>query len=163
MKKLGKILVMLALLPAMAFAQGRGPGHGKMSPEVKAQLDQLRKDTYTRVLSLSDAEAQKFWPVFDKMQEEIKAVRKDAQSVRKDIKNNSATLSDADMDKKINQLLDDEQKLLNIKRNYYAEFKKVLPIKKVALLPEAEREFKKALLDKIKENGDGGDNSGGGD
>jgi hypothetical protein len=158
MNKISKIvLMMMLLLPAMMFAQGR---RGKMSPDVKAQIDQLRKDTYTRVMSLTDAEAQKFWPVFDKMETEMKAVRKDENMIRKDLKNNSSSMSDADMDKKISQMMDDEQKSLNIKRNYYGEFKKVLPIKKVALLPLADREFKKALLEKIKDNRDDNGSSG---
>jgi hypothetical protein len=137
------------MMPALVFAQG---GRKRMNdPKIKEQVEQIRKSTYTQVLSLTDAEAQKFWPVFDRMQDELEGIKKQANAIRKDIKENYDKSSDAELDKKLNQLFDFEQKMLDIKRKYYGEFKKVIPVKKVALLPKAEREFKKALIEKIRQ------------
>lgn len=133
-------------MPFLVQAQSQG--------SVKDEVNTLRKNVYTRVLSLSDAEAQKFWPMFDKMQAEVDALRTDAMKQRRNVAQNYATMSDADMEKAINRMLDIEQKELDIKKKYYKEFKGAIPVKKVALIPKAEREFKKELLLKIKTSRD---------
>ena len=60
-------------------------------------------------------------------------------------------MTDADIDKTIDNFLAIEQRELDLKKRYISEFKKVLPVRKVLLLQKAEREFKKALLLKFKE------------
>ena len=58
-------------------------------------------------------------------------------------------------DKEIEQTVDSEiifrQKELDLQKEYHSKFKAVLPIKKVARLYQAEEQFKKVLLDKLKE------------
>lgn len=151
MKKLILILFAVVLaLPSIVLAQ-RGQGGAGQGPGPKEEVEKIRKNVYTRVLILSDEEAAKFWPVFDKMHEEMETIRKDMNREKKSIKDNYATLTDAELDKKMQNIFSLEQKILDVKKKYYTEFKKVLPMKKVALLQKAEREFKKELLGKIRE------------
>ena len=57
-------------------------------------------------------------------------------------------------DSEIEQVIDDhiilDQKELDIKKKYHAEFKKVLSNKKIAKLYHSEDQFKRALLKRIK-------------
>ena len=45
-----------------------------------------------------------------------------------------------------------KQKEYEIYRDYYEKFKKVLPVKKVAVIRRAEEDFKKEIIKTIKEN-----------
>jgi Skp family chaperone for outer membrane proteins len=118
--------------------------------EAQQQIQTIRKNVYTRVLSLSDDEAAKFWPVFDEMQAKLNEIKKKAKIERLNIAQNYGSLTDAQMERALDNLLALEQEALDVKKKYYQKFKKVLPIKKVALLPKADREFRKELLNIYK-------------
>ena len=45
-----------------------------------------------------------------------------------------------------------KQKEYELSKEYYEKFKKVLPIKKIALIRRAEEDFKKELIKNIKGN-----------
>ncbi|NJN77118.1 MAG: hypothetical protein HC803_01325 [Saprospiraceae bacterium] len=59
-------------------------------------------------------------------------------------------------DKELSAMMEDrfelKQKQLDLEKQYYLKLQKVLPMKKVAKLPQVERAFKTALLEKMKEN-----------
>ncbi|QQR95672.1 MAG: hypothetical protein IPJ93_02755 [Bacteroidota bacterium] len=61
-------------------------------------------------------------------------------------------------DKEVEKVVDDEivfrQSELDIIKKYHAQFKQVLPIKKVARLYQAEEDFKKELLRQLKDRRD---------
>jgi hypothetical protein len=78
------------------------------------------------------------------MQDELKVIL----DKEKDLRNGKKIdeMSDEELAKMINSHFDNEQKLLDIKKKYAEEFKKVLSLKKVALLADAENEFKREML-----------------
>ncbi|MGN6417142.1 MAG: hypothetical protein ACTHMC_06615 [Pseudobacter sp.] len=94
----------------------------KTPREPGAKIEALKIAFYTRKLDLSTEEAQKFWPVYNKYSAELKKVRQDAKA------NNSPEI-------------ETEEKYLNIRKRYNAEFSKVLPAEKVNAFFKAEKEF----------------------
>ena len=68
-----------------------------------------------------------------------------------------ATLSDADVEKALDNMMASEQKSLDLKKKYIGEFKKVLPSRKVALMPFAQMEMKRELIERFKDFRDGDD------
>ncbi|MDQ3072839.1 MAG: hypothetical protein M3Q97_06220, partial [Bacteroidota bacterium] len=118
MKKL--MLIIFLTLPALMSAQDE--------PSRK-ELDALRVGVYSRVLTLTPEEAQKFWPVFNLFHAEMEVLRKEERTIRQNIGKNRETLSDAELDKEMVKLYDIRQKQLDLERKYYGEFKKVLPMK----------------------------------
>lgn len=134
------IIAIMMLAAAAGFAQGP-PGPPPVDEE---KIEALRIAFLTRYLDLSAEEAQKFWPVYNNMQDELKVI----QDKEKDLRNGKKIdeMSDEELNKMINAHFENEQKLLDIKKKYAEEFKKVLSIKKVALLADAENEFKREML-----------------
>jgi AAA15 family ATPase/GTPase len=61
--------------------------------------------------------------------------------------------SEAELDKIIESFLGFEQKLLDLRKKYTAEIRKLIPAKKVILMNKAEHDFKKELLKDFKGNG----------
>src|ERR1051325_2254678 len=100
MRNIGNFVLSIIFLslPLLSLAQPeRGPGREK--------IESIRKNVYSRVLQLSDDGASRFWPVFDKMQAEIKDVRKEMGKERRNVMDNYASLSDADMEKALDHQL----------------------------------------------------------
>lgn len=129
------LLLFCAKIPV--FAQENSP---------RQQVQNIRIQVYTKILRLTDDEANRFWPVFDEMQAKLNEIKKKAKIERLNISDNYDKLTDIQMEHSLDNLLEYQQQSLDIQKKYYQKFKKLIPIKKVALLPNAEREFKKELL-----------------
>lgn len=116
----------------------------------KEKIKELRKKYYNEKLSLSDAEQKAFWPLYDEYKQKEKALR---DSFKAKYKPNDVIFMD---DKKAEEFLNATIKLNddqnNLFKEYISKFKKVLPVKKVAMLPMVEREFKKEILSKAGEH-----------
>ena len=61
-----------------------------------------------------------------------------------------STLSDKEAEAYLVAELTLKQKEYELSKEYYEKFKKVLPIKKIALIRRAEEDFKKELIKNIK-------------
>jgi hypothetical protein len=97
----------------------------------RAQTDQQhglgRLEAYkiaylTKKLNLTPQEAQQFWPIYNKYQDEIRSARADMKTNRED----EIVL---------------EEKMLNIRKKYNSEFSKALNPEKVNTLYKSEKEF----------------------
>lgn len=134
MKKL-LYIILLATLSFSANAQGGGK---------KEKIEALRVAFITQQLNLTSDESQKFWPVYNEYQDKLKGARKE-------FKSQGTTFA---TDKEAQDFLDAEllfkQRELSLYKEYYDKFKKILPIKKVAQLRQAEEDFKKELLKQLQ-------------
>tara|TARA_B100001939_G_C16399756_1_gene387689 strand:+ start:27 stop:470 length:444 start_codon:yes stop_codon:yes gene_type:complete len=92
-------------------------------------------------MNLSSEEAEKFWPLLNDLENELKSLKKEIKEAKPDKKVNEMS------DKQIEELLDasfiHKQRELDIKTKYHEEFKKILPIKKIAKFYHLEQKFKK--------------------
>lgn len=130
------ILIMMCV--AQLFAQDEGP----LTQRIQAQKVAFITDK----LQLTPDEAQQFWPVYNQYESDLKQIR---QKYRPDA--NFLTMSDLDAEKHVLSLFDREQEELNLKKDYFLRFKKILPIRKIAMLLRAELEFKEELVKKMQE------------
>ncbi len=109
------------------------------------KIEALRAAFITEQLGLTSDESQKFWPVYNEYQDKLKAARKE-------FKNHKGTFA---TDKEAQDFLDAElllkQREVALYKDYYDRFKKILPVKKVARLRQAEEKFKQVLIEKLKE------------
>jgi len=125
------------------------PG-GKMEQK-KEKVEAMKIGFITQQMNLTPEEAQKFWPVYNQMNNEIETLRKERQLSRENAKENFDIMSDAEVEKLINDEMASRQKELDVHKKYVTQFKAVLSIKKVAQFYKAEEGFKRRLLEKIQE------------
>ena len=134
----------------VALAQPASRPVSPQKTEKREEIESYRIAFLTQKLSLTPEEAQRFWPVFNQFTAEMKAVKANRVSNR-DMKNDIQNQSDKDVEKMVDGEIATRQQELDVVKKYHTQFKQVLPIKKVAILYRAENEFKKELLDKIRE------------
>ncbi len=113
---------------------------GKGMEKIQAQ----RVAYITNELSLTPAEAEKFWPVYKEYKQKVQQLKESLKPSKK-----IEEMSDAEATSFVNTLLENEIKAAEIKRDYYKSFQKILPVAKVAKLEMAERSFKKELIGKM--------------
>jgi len=104
---------------------------------------------FTQKLDLTSAEAKVFWPVYDAYQKERRTLRKELRTMGK--KANDESLTDRELEAIINKRFVIEQQKIDLEKSYYLKFKKVLPLRKVAKLPQVEKAFKENLLKEMKQ------------
>ncbi len=115
------------------------------------KIDALRVTFINEKVNFTAAESQAFWPLYNEYNDKIDQARKSfRQQCVKNI--DFTTLSDKDAEAYLNAELSLKQKEYELYKEYFEKFKKVLPVKKVALLRRAEEEFRKELIRNIKAN-----------
>ena len=145
MKHIIALAILSCLCINVAFAQS-GP---------EARIKTFRKQFFEKELQLSEAEAEKFWPLYDAMKEEEKDLKKSMRAGQK-----PELMSDDEVEKYILNSFELEEKQISLKRKYFEKYKDVLPIRKVAMISRTEKEFKKALVRRLRGRNRGGDFEG---
>jgi len=122
----------------------------------REKVEALKIGFITKRLNLTPEEAKNFWPVYNKFQDELEKVRKQRrEAFRPD--ETFEGMSDAEIEKLVDAEIAQRQAELDIFKKYHPQFKQVLPIRKVALLYKTEEDFKRKLLEMIKERRGGRD------
>ncbi|MFC4144270.1 hypothetical protein [Pedobacter mendelii] len=134
---------LLFVLPSMLWAQ-RPKGE---------EIESLKIAFFTKKLDLSPDEAKVFWPIYNDMQAEQNAIRK--ERFQKMISFRKTTEIDNLTDSQIQSLITSEfdfrQRDLNIEKKYYNKFKAVLPIKIIGKYYRAQEAFKRELLNRFRD------------
>lgn len=135
-------VALMFLLPTTLLAQ-RPKGE---------EIESLKIAFFTQKLDLSPEEAKIFWPIYNDMQEEQNALRKERMqkmiSFRKTTEIDN--LTDAQVQSLITSEFDFKQKDLNLDKKYYNRLKSALPIKVVGKFYRAQEGFKRELLNRFK-------------
>lgn len=115
------------------------------------KIEALRVSFISQKVNFTTQEAQVFWPLYNEYQDKIVATRKAfRQQYNKNTNYNFAT--DKEAETYLNAELTLKQRELDYYKEYQEKFKKIIPVKKIALLLKAEEEFKKELIKNIKGN-----------
>ena len=134
-------------LHSMQFAHAQE----ELDPSKRERLEALKVAYLTQELNLTPEEAQQFWPLYNEMTQKMRSIRKEQRGNRMNAKKNFDSLSDEALAEAIDRELEFEQHELDLKKEYTAKFKRILPIKKVAKLHTAEKEFRRELLQSARE------------
>lgn len=110
------------------------------------RMQALKVGFITERLKLTPEESQKFWPIYNEYEAEQKKIRQ-----KHKFKQDFATMTDSEAEQLLSSGLEMEQQLLNLKKDYVQRMRKVIPVRKVAMLNRAERDFKEELLKKLRE------------
>lgn len=105
----------------------------------------------TEKLDLTPTEAEKFWPVYNEFQAKKEVIFKELKTLKRANKQEDEDVSDAEIEKMLNQRIITKQKELDLEKEYLTKFKSVLPIKKVGKFYKAEEGFKRELLRKMRD------------
>jgi hypothetical protein len=145
-----QFFIFLGMLIALTTQiQAQGPGRPR------ERMEAMRTAFITNKLNLTPEEAQQFWPVYNQMDAER---RKLQQKYRPETE--VAAMSDAEAEKFLNAHFTMEEEMVRLKREYYQRLRKTITVRKLAMLPRIEHEFRQELVETLRERraGAGGPN-----
>lgn len=135
-----------------ANAQQERHRYGKQGNPKYEKIEAQRVAFITQELNLTPEEAKVFWPVYneyDTKRHELKKAFKNNENLHKpEIEKLTEKEASLILD---NQIIE-AQKLLDLRKEYHAKFKSVLPAVKVLQLYDAEREFQKMLIERLRQH-----------
>ncbi len=137
------IIVMVCMLSFSAYAQEK-PSKQKREDKVKA----WKIAFITERLDLTSDEAQKFWPIFNAFETETKALR-EKYKLEPDA-NKDGQVSEEEAEKALAKQVELRQAQVDLMKKYNIEFKKAIPTRKIVMLYQANEDFKKVLLQRLK-------------
>jgi len=90
------------------------------------QIDSARKQLIAANLKLTDAEAAKFWPVYEQYSAELKKITNMKNALIKEYANQYGSLTDEQADSLIRRWLDSDIAIFELRKKYLPIFRKVL-------------------------------------
>ena len=138
------------LLLSLVSISGTLQSQNDNSSDFNSEVESLRIGYITKQLALTTQEAQQFWPVYNEYQDKLKELRKGLNQFRKDSRQDFRTMSDEDLEELVDLMIDSKQQEMELFSEYYAKYREVLPIRKVALLYKAEADFNSHLVKEIR-------------
>lgn len=118
--------------------------------ENRDKIKEWRTAFITNKLDLTEAEAQKFWPIYNAREVELRAIKKDRRAHGLKDANN---LSEEEAEVLINKHFESRQKELDLNKAYFQRLKSAIPASKIILIPRVETEFKRTILEKMRGSG----------
>ena len=116
------ILILIVMLGCFSGIKAQDPGDDTRAEKIQS----LKIAFITQKLQLSAGEAEKFWPVYNQYDNEIRSLPKGGD------------------------VIGTEEKLLNIRKKYKPPFEKVIGPQKVNRLFNAERDFRDILIRRLQ-------------
>ena len=139
-------LLLLAFGTHQVYAQ---PANGSKQSR-KEKIEAQRVAFITDKLDLTSAEAQVFWPVYNEFDKKRHEMSKTFHGPPDGTEKPMNDLSDKEATELADNQIIEAQKMLDLRKEYHAKFKSVLPPRKVLMLYDSEREFQKQLIDRLR-------------
>ncbi len=105
-----------------------------------------RVAVFTEVLNLSSEEAQGFWPIYNEYLDKREALQEQLKPGKQ-----IDGMSDSEVEDYVKKYFDLRSRELEMEKDLGQKLRKVLPLRKIAKLPVAEREFREALVKRLNE------------
>lgn len=159
------LLLVVLVVSSTTFIHAQDEDLPPLSDERMKEIKAQKSAYITSKLSLSPDEAQKFWPIYNEMDEKQDAIRKEMRAMHKDQKKDGVEMSEAEASQLIDKGLASRQKELDLEKAYAEKFKKSIGAVKTVQLKKAERDFHREVLKKFRERMEhkrGGDGRGDG-
>jgi len=152
-----RLLAVAALLAAPAAqaqapaAQAQGGPDGGRRGQRLAQLENAKIAFITTRVSLTQDQAQKFWPLYNEFADRRRELNRNGRLLRRDV---TEGLTDAQIRDNITQSFALRQQELNLEKDYFEKFQRVISLRQVAQLLTAERDFTKEVIRRVAGAGD---------
>ena len=144
MFRLLSLAALLLLLAPAAHAQG-GLGGGGGGQRL-GQLENAKIAFITNRVSLTQDQAQKFWPLYNEFSTRRREFNRSGRLLRRNV---TEGMTDQQIRDNFTQAFNMRQQELNLEKEYFDKFQKVISLRQVAQLFQAERDFTKEVIKRV--------------
>lgn len=149
MKINSRILLMGSLLLAISMslvAQNSGDRQKRME-----QYKNMKIAYFTENLELTPEEAEKFWPVYNKFNDQKDVLRRNRSMRHRNNSDDGKKLTEEEAEVVIDQLIETRQKELVLDVEFHKELKTILPATKIMNFYITEVKFREYMLKRLRQ------------
>lgn len=139
------ITLLILLITTATFAQ----------KERQEKVKALKVAFITEQLDLTPAEAQKFWPIYNIFEDKMSEIHRAERTLLHSIRTDWDSLSETDAQSAIANIRKAEQQKMAAKETLVTQLRTTLSYKKTLILLRAEEEFKRKLLNRLRNGRNG--------
>jgi hypothetical protein len=137
--------LLLVLAPAAQAQVGPGGGTAGKGRRL-GQLENAKIAFITTRVSLTQDQAQKFWPLYNEFSDRRRDLNRTTRLLRRDV---TEGMTDQQIRDNFTQSFTMRQQELNLEKEYFDKFQKVISLRQVAQLFQAERDFTKEVIKRV--------------
>jgi len=138
-----KYLILLTL----CFSASLTVLQAQSNQEVRGEkIKAYRVAIFTETLNLSSEEAQGFWPIYNEYLDKRENLQKEIKMTRQ-----IDGMNDNEVEDYVKKYFELRSKELDLEKDLTQKLRKVLPLRKIAKIPVAEREFRESLVKRLQE------------
>jgi len=142
------MITILLLFSSAAMAQGQGQGQANW--QEAERLASYKIAIFTRRLSLTPAEAEKFWPLYNEYDRKKMMLQKERSEIMRQVNVNELNMSNDELSKSGDRLVALEVEEANLTNTLHKKLKEFLSPAKVIRVYQAENQFRNQLLNELK-------------
>ena len=136
----------MLLTSLLTQAQSAPDGLGGRKAERLSQLENAKIAFISSRVSLTQEQAQRFWPLYNEFSTKRRELNRNGRLLRRDI---TAAETDQQIRDNMQQSFAARQQELNLEKDYFERFQKVITLRQVAQLLNAERDFTKEVIKRV--------------
>jgi hypothetical protein len=115
-------------------------------------LQQQKMAFFNDKLQLSPAESTKFWPIYNDYQNRRDKITRDRNTLMQYFESNQANMNEKEASELIQKYIAFQKQETELLDSYTSKFREFLPAKKVMQIYQVELDFKKWLLENLRQN-----------
>ncbi|PQB04602.1 hypothetical protein [Aureitalea marina] len=139
---MNRLMILLLLIGFSSLAQN---GRGERIRAYKTAF-------ITDKLDLSSEEAERFWPVYNKYQDQLEEIRKEERQEISSVVSDLENLSEDEANYLIDKGLEYSKRRVDVQALMVDELRVVISPKKVLKLRRVEESFKREMLNRFRDN-----------
>lgn len=139
------LFLSLILAPLYVSAQNVEPGSRDRDAWMK-EMQQFKNDFISRKLDLTDEQKNKFLPLYNQMDEEVRGIQEETRNLEKQTVEKGDKATELEYEKAAEALYELKGRENVIEMKYFDQFKKILTPKQLFKLKESERDFTRELM-----------------
>lgn len=140
------VILFLGLPMAISAQQPKDAASQQQRKAKFEQFCQFRRDYMQKQIGLTDQEAQQFFPLYEELEAKKWKVDKEARDFARKVARSKSAVSDTEYEKAAQALLEKDEKMAQLDREYYDKFKTFLSSEKLFKFKNAQMKFPRAMM-----------------
>ena len=139
-------VIILFAWPVSLSAQNKNAESKQARKEKYEQFCKFRHDFMMEQIGLSEQEAEQFFPLYEELESKKWKLDREARSFARKVARSTTTVSDTEYQKAAEALLEKDEKMAQLDREYYNKFKTFLSSEKLFKYKNAQMRFPRAMM-----------------
>lgn len=150
-----KKIIIITAAAIIACTGFTAHAHKRCDKDWKQKMQSEKIAFLTMELDITPEEAQEFWPVYNQVEKEKDAAFEEVIKTYKALNEATEKGNNSEISKLLDNYLKAQDKLRDVESKAPTEYRKVLPVEKVARLYVAEEKFRRQHIRKLHGKKDG--------